>query len=504
MPVAAQHMPVAFAQPLPSPLPALSGTTDLLDDELLDTLPALDSSSMLLDQEPTSGVDLNSQKPCTPPVNAPSSPESVTGSHPQHADLAAYNADELQRKRAARLARNRRSAQELRNRKRQYAQRVEQENEALKSNTSQLQARVSSLTAENKLLRQENDFYRGMLASRTTAKNVSTAPTSSTPKKATQVPVSSKRSTSARGVGVLASLLAMIGMTLNQEQVPSKMAASGMVLGDALPVSSRRALDAVDETDQDETLALPDKDLLRRRQTDAATAVASDVGLVVRDAAVPLTPATDATEAPSVATLQLGTRRFILDAADSAVRWVATPLGGSDSVPYANLERSDAVISGAPNAAEQQDDYILGGPTRKATVALGQQQDAVEGGAPKDTAVALCWTEQDTTEFLVRMLAGMDTNEKQQVIIMLVHEYGADVFGGLFERALMTDADTGALSSMNDLSESLVKSSTAEDARLKDLPCGCIQAMDEDESPRRSVVPVTGTDLPQSTAYVSG
>lgn len=503
MPVAGQQVPVAFAQPLPSPLPALSGTTDLLDDELLDTLPALDSSSMLLDQEPISGAKLTSQKPCTPPVNAPSSPEQVTGSQLQHAGLAAYNADELQRKRAARLARNRQSAQELRNRKRQYAERVEQENEALKSHTSQLQAHISSLTAENKLLRQENDFYRGMLASRTTTKNVSTAQTSSTPKKPTQVPVSSQRSKSARGVGVLASLLAMIGMTLNQEQAPSKMAASGMGLGDALPVSSRRALDAVDASDPDETLALPDKDLLRRRETGAATAVASDVGLVVRDAAVPLIPATDATEASSVATLQLGTRRFILAAADSAVRWVATPLGGSDSVPYADLEGSDAVgavVSGAPNAAEQQDDYILGGPTRKATVALGQQQDA----ASKDTAVALCWTEQDTTEFLVRMLAGMDTNEKQQVINMLVHEYGADVFGGLFERALMTDADAGALSGTNDLSESLVKSSAAEDARLKDLPCECIQAMDEDESPRRSVVPVTGTGLSQSTAYVSG
>jgi len=501
-------VPVAFAQPLPSPLPsplpAFAGTTDLLDNELLDSLPALESSSMLLDQEHITGADLNSQKPCTPPVNAPSSPEQATGSQPQHADLAAYNADELQRKRAARLARNRQSAQELRNRKRQYAQRVEQENEALKSHTSQLQAQVSSLTAENKLLRQENDFYRGMLASRTTSRNASTAQTSSTPTKATQVPVASKRSKSARGVGVLASLLAMIGMVLNQEPVPSKMDASDMVLGGTLPLSSRRALDAVDETNQDDKLALPDKELLRRRQKGTATAVASDVGLVVRDTTERLIPTTDATEASSVATLQLGTRRFILAAADSAVRWVATPLGGPDIVPFTNSEGSDAVVSGVPNAAEQQDDYILGGPTRKAAVALGQRQDVVEGDAPKDTAVALCWTEQDTTEFLVRMLAGMDTNEKEQVINMLVHEYGADVFGGLFERALMTDADTGALSSMDDLPDSLVKSSTAEDARIKDLPCECIQAMDGDGSPRRSVVPVTTTDLSQSTAYVSG
>merc|ERR1711975_56627 len=95
-----------------------------------------------------------------------------------------------------------------------------------------------------------------------------------------------------------------------------------------------------------------------------------------------------------------------------------------------------------------------GGPMRKSTVHARQQQDSVEGDVSKDSAVALSWTEDDTTEFLVHMLSSMDVKEKEQVINMLVHEYGADAFSTLFERAV------AAQSQMRESGSAGTKSST--------------------------------------------
>lgn len=494
-PAAGHHTPVA-CRVLPSPLPTIAGAADLIDTELLDTLPPIECDGMLMEQsfamvpQPTSHAN-----PWTPPVNAPSPPGAeqppVSSKPPSRESLAAYSADELRQKRSARLARNRRSAQELRNRKRQYAERVEEENETLRTQSSQLQARVSSLTAENSLLREENNFYRGMLAGRAAGAGTSSAQTPTTPQRVAPVPATANGRKSARGVGLLASLLAVIGMTVNQEPVPSRMDGPGLVAGASLPVSSRRALSEIDETENDERLALPDKDLLTRQES-SATAIASDVGLVVRDAAAPLVPTAGPAEASSVATLQFGTRRFVLVAADSAVRCVATPLAGTDS----------AIAVAAPMEVEQ-DDYILGGPTR-VSVPLAQQHHVAEGTTSKDTAVALSWTDDDTTEFLVRMLASMDVQEKHQVLNMLVREYGADVFGGLFERAMTAaPADTEGRMRATKPSESLwapASPSGATDPLLAGvaLPCDCAQEMEnqDDMLPPHPVVSVV-----QSTGY---
>lgn len=504
MEVCVPQQGVAVACPvLASPLPALAGASELIDNELLDALPPMESDSMVCEQDFEINHDPKRQKPCTPPFNAPSSPEQASSSKSSSGGLAAYSADDLQQKRAARLARNRQSAQELRNRKRQYAERVGQENESLRLQSSQLQARVSSLTAENNLLREENNFYRGMLAGRSATQATLSKQTPVTSQRSAQASATGNARRSTRGVGVLASLLAMIGMTVNQERVPSTMDSSGLFVRDPLPLSSRRVLHEADEASHDERLALPDKSLLTRRQDSSATAVASDVGLVIRNAATPLIPGTATAEPSSVAALQLGTRRFILAAADSAIRWVSTPVVGTDSrVDSQPLEQdSSNTIAPVPVAVEQ-DDYILGGPTLRIAAPLTKQHSpasVAESVAPKDTAVALSWTEEDTTEFLVRMLATMDVSEKEQVINMLVREYGADVFGGLFEHAMTASPDTeGQQISMHKSSGSLGTSaatSTIEESAVEGLPCDCVQ---------ETAASVVVVDVAHSAAHMSG
>jgi regulator of replication initiation timing len=439
--------PVEAASPLPSP--TLAAPLDF-DNDMLDTLPDMETDLMLVDDD-LAAVAAKKSKPWTPPISAPSSPEQPTADAadaaaskppppPPQVGLAAYSADELNKKRETRLARNRQSAQELRKRKRQYTEQIAQQCENLKSQSSQLHARVSALTAENNLLRQENDFYRGMLQRRSTATAPSTAASVHTPPSGP-----AKSGKAARGVGVLASLLAMIGMTaITQGPVPSSLGATGEVAGGLAPLTARRAMQG-EEEDLDERLALPDEELVAQHTSSShATAVASDVGLVLKDAASPLLPS-------SAATLQLGTRRFILAAADNAVRWVSTPLGGVGGMggpaPAAASSSSESALLdlAIPIVVEEQDDYILGGPSRKLQVTVTPQTQEVpedEQQAKTDTAVALPWTEDDTTEFLRRMLASMEASEKQQVINMLVHEYGTDAFGKLLEHAMATEPGT--------------------------------------------------------------
>eukprot|EP01044_Picomonas_judraskeda_P034949 COSAG03_NODE_14724_length_454_cov_1.002817_1_plen_89_part_01 len=73
-PAAGHHTPVA-CRVLPSPLPTIAGAADLIDTELLDTLPPIECDGMLMEQsfamvpQPTSHAN-----PWTPPVNAPSPP----------------------------------------------------------------------------------------------------------------------------------------------------------------------------------------------------------------------------------------------------------------------------------------------------------------------------------------------------------------------------------------------------------------------------------------------
>lgn len=494
MPAAAPHGLAVACPALASPLSALPGAAELIDNELLDTLPPLESESMATDGYLAMGGEPKRQKADTPPFKAPASPEQhASASKPLRDSLAAYSTDDLQAKRAARLARNRQSAKELRNRKRHYAERVGQENETLKLQSAELQARVSSLTAENKLLRQENNFYRRMLARRPDNMSVS----------ATQTPVTPRRAAthsrkSARGVGILASLLAVIGMTVNQDQLPARAHTPAMIISDTQPPSSRRALDEDDEDNQGGRLALPDQNLVSRAQESGATAVASDIGLVLRNAATPLTPTA---EAASEATLQLGTRRFVLSVADSAVRWVAAPLGRTLE---AEAQQLDPIATRAPVSGVEQDDYILGGPIRRTAPPPEQQHYAAESTDPEDAAVALAWTEDDTTEFLQQLLATMDIEEKQQVINMLVHEYGPGVFGGLFERAMTTSPCAGgqiSVSTSSDPSRTYVSTSTAEG-----MQCNCKQRSDyqDEKRPARSNVPIATSDVVPSMHYARG
>ena len=315
----------------------------LLDMEFLESLPSMD------------GMDGDFMKPWTPPASAPSSPGSSPEQQPALAassgnlpPLASYSAAELDKKWTTRLERNRQAAQELRKRKRQYTERIEQEYETFRSQSVQLQAETTQLAARVSAFGAENEFYRGMLANRSGAP--STIPTPATPPNGPKTPKSSK---GARGVGVLASLLVMIGMTANYG--PAPLGAPGELGDDLPPLNSRRSMRSDDDN---ELLALPDEELIAHSAgsaTATATAVASDVGLVVKTAAEPLV------RELSNGSLQLGSQRFVLAAApdSTAIRWVATPAGGQ-----LGTESPMELSSPAASICMEQDDYILGGPSR--------------------------------------------------------------------------------------------------------------------------------------------
>lgn len=158
----------------------------------------------------------------TPPADTPSPPAEVTENHTanplpvEHANVGLVEkhveqaAEALGRKRASRLERNRQSAQNLRERRRLYTQRVEAELEASKAHVVQLGSQVSALTAENGVLRQENEFLRGVLQGRSNAESpVSSTPPSRPPGKR------------ARRAGAMAlSVAAVLGLAACHQSVP--------------------------------------------------------------------------------------------------------------------------------------------------------------------------------------------------------------------------------------------------------------------------------------------
>ena len=173
-------------------------------------------------------------------------------------------------------------------------------------------------------------------------------------------------------------------------------------------------------------LALPDEELVAHSAgsaTATATAVASDVGLVLKTAAEPLV------RELSNGSLQLGSQRFVLAAApdSTAIRWVATPTGGQ-----LGTDSPIELSSPAASIRIEQDDYILGGPSRSnpATPPVAKSQNGPE------TAVAMVWTEEDTVTFLSQMFANMSGSDKTSVVRMLADEYEPEVFGPIVETAL--------------------------------------------------------------------
>lgn len=201
--------------------------------DVIDELPG-----MKLDEEmlfrPYSGATCSWQ---TPPADMPSPPPA----EPAKVELAQKHveqaAEELGRKRASRLERNRQSAQNLRERKRLYTQRVEAELEASKAQVVQLGSQVSALTAENGVLRRENEFLRGVLQARSGAESpVASTPPSRPPGKR------------ARRAGAMAlSVAAVLGLTACHHSEPTG------AFGGTEGTAHRAML----EHDDSATLALP-------------------------------------------------------------------------------------------------------------------------------------------------------------------------------------------------------------------------------------------------------
>lgn len=206
--------------------------------DVIDELPGMrvDEEEMLF--RPYSGA-------CswTPPTHTPSPPglliEQVDAERAEkHVEQAA---DALGSKRALRLERNRQSAQNLRERKRLYTQRIETELEASKAQVVQLVSQVSALTAENSVLRQENDFLRGVLKGRPTAElptTVSRPPSCPTSKRAR------------RGGTMALTVAAVLGLAACHQSMPQ----IGQVHGASDGATHRTLL----EHDAPATLALPD------------------------------------------------------------------------------------------------------------------------------------------------------------------------------------------------------------------------------------------------------
>lgn len=77
-----------------------------------------------------------------------------------------YDAKTIEENRATRLRRNREAAQQFRKRKKEYVNIIEQEADRLRRENVALRARLDAAETENRVLRDENTFYKGLVNGR--------------------------------------------------------------------------------------------------------------------------------------------------------------------------------------------------------------------------------------------------------------------------------------------------------------------------------------------------
>lgn len=402
--------------------------------DVIDELPG-----MKLDEEmlfrPYSTVTCSWQ---TPPADTPSPP-----AEPAEAELVEKHvekaAEALGRKRASRLERNRQSAQNLRERKRLYTQRVEAQLEASKAQVVQLGSQVSALAAENGVLRQENEFLRGVLQGRSSAE----APTASTP------PPRSPGKRARRAGAMALSVAAVLGLAACHQSVPRTGGIESAV---------RRAML---EHDDSATLALPD---YRDYDTEAfgtdGTAAATAAGQVptlsqallpyvhVRDDGEEAEATMDWSALCQLGALQIGSHRHILLPFSDLqeLGWLARPAAVSSvshewqqqvvtppAVPMrARDEFSTAHVSTALHAL--QDELIIqGGATRSGQVAQissaendGDPEEPMTEGASGDSRTSSSSSSSEHIHRVLHMLSSMSQDDRKVMLHLLTSDAEQD------------------------------------------------------------------------------
>ena len=203
--------------------------------DVVDELPG-----MRLDEEEMLFRPYSAACSWTPPADMPSPPGGEPADTVRAEKHVEREAEALSRKRASRLERNRQSAQNLRERKRLYTERVEAELAVSKAQVVQLRSQVSALTAENGVLYQENVFLRGILQARSHPTSLATSST----------PPSWPAGKRARRAGAMAlSVAAVLGLVACQQSAPQ--------IG-AYGVAETTARRSMLERDEPAILALPD------------------------------------------------------------------------------------------------------------------------------------------------------------------------------------------------------------------------------------------------------
>eukprot|EP01043_Picozoa_sp_COSAG02_P008278 COSAG02_NODE_262_length_26647_cov_21.607240_5_plen_508_part_00 len=386
----------------------------------------------------------------TPPADTPSPPAEVTENHAakpssvEHATSAEVGlaekhveqaAEAMARKRASRLERNRQSAQNLRERRRLYTQRVEAELEASKAHVVQLGSQVSALTAENGVLRQENEFLRGVLQGRSNPESpVSSTPPSRPPGKR------------ARRAGAMTlSVAAVLGLAACHQSVPQ----FGGVSDGAESTAHRAML----EHDESTLLALPDDRDYDTEDFGTAAAAAGQVPTLsqallpyvhVRDDGEVSEATMDWPALCQLGALQLGSHRHILlpfsDLQDlgwlartSAVStmghdWhqqVATP----PPVPIRGRELFGAAHASAAVHALQDELIIQGGVSRSGQAAhissTENDGDLEKPNAEHPTGESRTSSSSSSSEHIHRvlhMLSSMSQDDKKVMLHLLTSD----------------------------------------------------------------------------------
>ena len=373
----------------------LGSDSDLLLGELASCLPAFDEGS--------------GQQPGTPPQPQPPSPQASEPSSPPQEPLPPQDAlEKLNDKKRQRLESNRRSAQELRKRKREHVKALEGQCADLQARATQLQAQLSALTAENNLLRQENGFLRGLRSQGPGA-----------------APARRARGGGSRGAALACSLMAVLGLAYHtSNDVPQQQV---QLLGVAETGTSRRALS--EAASMGPPLALPDAQLVA--QTDATVAAPAETlpSADVRQALKPFvvqqaagsTLDWDALAAEPF--LEAGVERLLIiphqlpsltspsDLSDYALaldKLDQVPLPPADWAPAEGDEASVARIT-------VEDPYILGGPSRTVEVA---EQPPYLGGPPLGQEEAL--------DGASRLFQGMTLQDKRALMQFLADATGRE------------------------------------------------------------------------------
>ena len=440
----------------------------------------------------------------TPPADAPTSPGTFvaeqTGTDPRHPAQSQkrprprphaeerpqqqqqhYSVETLDDKRKQRLERNRQSAQDLRKRKREYTSRVEAECDKFRAQAVSAQARVSALSAENAVLREENAFYRGIVQGRAATPATPTAGGSAAPGfdlgsgSGGATPPRSQRK---MGAGALAlSFVAVLGL--------SGYGGGGGAASEGVGAAARRAM--ASDGDDSLALALPGATASHQaawfQPTAGHAGAVGSSGVSLTQALLPYLhahgesgageQALDWVALAQLGKLQLGADVFIFFPVDlHGLGWfeaTASSAGGGDR-RWLDVPRSTASIA-APTVASI---LIEEGAEQRAWPILVVEEPAAaaDDSAPKvvSTAASGSGRQGRHVDRVLHMLSSMTQVDKKLMLHLLTTDAEAEGDENSDGTPGQWSAASPALSSLS----ILLPAGTGEGAEVVEVSCGLV------------------------------